>query len=164
MRTRGRGGYTLTEMMLVVAILGIVSSAGGMIFLQVFRYFRQSQARIDIQRDARAVFDLMSRNLRQAKATTIVISNAASQPPYSQIWFTRSDGKWVKYYQQGTKLYQVTQSTTAIAENLRFITFTFPRTDDDNLLSISLTLEKATYNQETKALQLSVEKIKVHND
>ena len=161
---KARRGYTLAELMLVVAILGILAGVGGTLFIQVFRFFRQNQARIDIQRDARAVFDLMSRNLRQAQASTIVIDNAAGQPPYSRVVFTKQNGRELSYYQQGNKLYQVDGGAKAVCENLRYVAFSTPRTDDENLVSIALTLEKGTYEQQTKALHLSVEKINVPND
>ncbi|MBI5242476.1 MAG: type II secretion system protein [Elusimicrobia bacterium] len=161
---RAPKGYTLTEVLMVVAIVGIISSVFPRLFIQVTRFFRQNQARADIQRDARSAFDLMSRNLRQALASSVAIDQASGQPPYSRISFTKIGGGAITYYQQGTKLYQVAGGTKTIAENLRYMAFTHLRTDDDNLVSVTLTLEKATYNQQTKALQLSVEKIRIKND
>lgn len=163
-RRARRAGYTLTELMMVVAILGILSTVGATMLTQVVRFFSMNQARVEIQRDARAVFDLMARNLRQAQASTIVIDQLSGQPPYSRVSFTKESGDAISFYQQGKTLYLVDGGTKTLCGNVRFLSFTFPRTDDDNLLSISLTLEKTTYNQQAKALQLSVEKIKVHND
>ncbi|MBI4424845.1 MAG: prepilin-type N-terminal cleavage/methylation domain-containing protein [Elusimicrobia bacterium] len=157
-------GFTLIEVMLVVAITSILASGGAVVLTQVFRFFRQTQARIEIQRDARAVFDQISRTLRSARASTIVIDQLTNQPPYSRITFTRIDGTALSYFQNGDTLYQVSGGTKSLCGNLRYIAFSTPRTDDDNIVSISLTLEKATYNSQTKALQLSVEKVKVNND
>lgn len=157
-------GFTLLELMLVVAILGIIASMGSVLLIQTSRFYRQNQARLDIQRDARTVFNLLAKNLRQAQASTITIDNAPSQPPYSRITFTKMSGDIITYYQENNKLYQVTTGTRALCETLRYVGFSMPRSDDDNLLSLSLTLEKATYEGGTKALQLSVEKIRIHND
>ena len=161
---RGRGGYSLTELMLVVGITGVLAAVGPLMMIQVTRFFRQNEARSAIQRDARAIFDLMGRNLRQAQASTIVIDQMTGQPPYSRVQFTKADGKQVTYYQQGDHLFQVAGGTKSLLENLRYVAFTNPRTDNDNLMSVTITLEQATYDAQTKALQLSVEKIRVYND
>jgi prepilin-type N-terminal cleavage/methylation domain-containing protein len=163
MRGKARG-FTLIEMMMTSAIVGIIVLVGAAFFTQVFRFFRMNQARAYIQRDARAVFDLISRNARQAEASSIVVDSLTGQPPYSRVSFTRKDGLNMSFYQSGAQIYQVVGGTKSICDNVRFFSLSFPRSDDDNLLSMSLTLEKATYNSQTKALQLSVEKIKVHND
>ena len=159
-----RGGYSLIEVMMVVAIVGVIGSIAPQLLIQVTRFFRQNQARTEIQRDAQATFNLIGRNLRQAQAGTIVIDQKTGQPPYSRVAFTRMDGRQLSYYQDGAKLYQVSGGTKAITENIRYIAFGHPRTDDGKLLTVTVTLEKATYNQQTKALQLSVQKFRVQND
>lgn len=164
MVTRSRAGYSLVEVMMAVAIIGIMSLVGPQLLIQTTRFFRQNQARVDIQRDARAVFDLMGRNLRQAQASTVTVDQLSGQPPYSRVTFTKKNGDAIVYYQQGDKLYMVDGGTKALTGNLRYVAFAHPRSDDDNLISVTITLEKATYNIQTKALQLSVEKIRIHND
>ena len=71
----------------------------------------------------------------------------------------------MSYYQQGNQLFQARGGVTGkmIANNLRYIAFTYPRTDDDTILSISFTFEKATYEGGTKALQMAVEKVRIMN-
>ncbi|MFH1725468.1 MAG: type II secretion system protein [Elusimicrobiota bacterium] len=157
-------GYTLTEMMAVIAIVGILAMVVPQLFIQVSRFFRQNQARAEIQRDARTVFALIGRNLRQARTTSIIVDQLSGQPPYSRISFKKMDDRVMSFYQEGSQLYQVTGGTKSIAKNLRYLAFTHPRTDDDTLVSVTLTLERATYEGQTKALQLSVEKIRVRND
>ncbi|MFH1725282.1 MAG: prepilin-type N-terminal cleavage/methylation domain-containing protein [Elusimicrobiota bacterium] len=165
MRTgRKTAGYTLTEMMAVMSIVGILSTVAPQLFIQVSRFFRQSQARTEIQRDSRTVFALLGRSLRQAQASTITVDHLWAQPPFSRITFTKKDGAVMSFYQKGTELYQVDGGTKSIAKNLRYLAFTFPHTDDENLLSVALTLEKATYQGQTKALQLSIEPVRVRNE
>ena len=84
-----RRGYSLIELMLVVAIVGSIAMVGPRLMIQMTRFFRQNQARVDIQREARTVFDLMGRNLRQAQASTIVVDQLSGQPPYSRVSFTK---------------------------------------------------------------------------
>jgi len=163
-RPGNRRGYTLTEAMLVVAIVGIVFALGPAILIQMTRFFRQTRARIEIQRDARNVLDLINRNLRQAKASTVVVDAAGGQPPYSRASFTRAQGNALTFYQQGTTLYMVSGGTKAISGNLRYLAFTYPRSDDDNIVSVSIAMETGTFESKTKALQLSVEKVRIMND
>ena len=170
-RTRSKvAGYTLTEAMLVVAIVGIVGSIGATLLIQMTRSFRQNDARIGIQREAREALHLINRNLRQAQATTVVIDQLAGEFPYSRITFTRltpSGGtSSLSFYQQGSKLLMTEGSLApkAISKNLRYLGFTYARTDNDRLISVSLTTESGTFEGKTKALQLSVEKVRIMND
>ena len=76
---------------MVVAIVGIISSTAPQLFIQITRFFQQNQARADIQREARTAFELMGRNLRQAKASTIVISAFAGEAKLA------TDGLWASF-------------------------------------------------------------------
>lgn len=170
MKRRGSAGYTLTEAMLTVAILGIVSTIAGNLMIQAQRYIRLTMARTAIQRDSRAALANINRELRQALAGTVVIDQAAGQPPQSRVTFNRykPDGttQTVIYYQQGRKLYLQSGSAAAgkpIADGLRYLAFTYPKTDDDAIISVSITFESATVQDATKALQMAVEKVRIMN-
>src|SRR5947207_13439338 len=105
-RLKSDRGFTLTEAMLVVAILGIVFALGPQLLTQVTRYYYVHNAKIEIQRDARGALDTMNRFLRQATSAGITISQVTGQPPYSQITFTTEGGVRMQFYQLGNKLYQ----------------------------------------------------------
>jgi len=168
-------GVTLIELMLVVVILGILFSVGSNVLLTGWKFIRLSQAKTEIQRDARTCLHLIHRNLREAKYTTATIYKSTvtpgvTNPPYSLISFTNIDGDEISYYQDGDKLYQKIKRTgetqyftNCLAEKLRYISFSYPRTDDATIISISLCFERATYAGGVKALQLSVEKIRLMN-
>lgn len=166
------GGVTLVELMIVVAIIGIVSAVSSNYLVNITRFFRLSQARIEIQRDARRCIDLINRNMRQASASTVTIkSYNSSQPPWSMIEFTDIKGTQWKFYQLGTKFYMSVKKTTdpsfktqAIAENLRSLIFAYPRFDNDKIISVSICFEKTTYEGRAKALQMSVEKVRIMNN
>ena len=67
-------------------------------------------------------------------------------------------------YQEGKHLYYMKNgSTGTLAENLRFVAFTYPRTDNSGIISVSMTFEEDTFAGHTKALQLSIEKVRVMN-
>jgi prepilin-type N-terminal cleavage/methylation domain-containing protein len=158
-------GFTLTELMIVVAVLGVVGTMGSSLIKNMIKFNRLNTARLDTQRGARDSLSQINRNLRQAKASTIVVSQEAGQPPYSALYFDSVDNRVMKYYQQDKKLYVVSNgSTSTLADNLRTIAFAFPRTDDPGILSVSVTFEKETYEGSSKALQMAIEKVRVMND
>jgi prepilin-type N-terminal cleavage/methylation domain-containing protein len=162
-------GYTLMELMIVVAIMGILLLAAPKIFKNAFRFVRLSFARAEIQKNARGSLGNINRELRQAIASSIVIDQATDMPPHSRITFTRyrPDGstREVSYYQNGKKLYLSIDGSDGrmVADELKYIAFSYPKTDDDSIVSVSLTFEKATYEGASKALQMAVEKVRIMN-
>lgn len=160
-----RGGFTLTEMMLTVGIMGFLSAVGAVIFTQSTRNTLVNQAKIDTQREARTALDIINRSIRQARASTISVSSEAGQPPYSSVSFTAVDDSSWKFYQSGKSLFSVSNgSTSTLCENLRYIAFTYARTDQSGIISVSITTEEKTYQSESKVLQLSVEQVRIMND
>ncbi len=107
-----RAGYSLIEVMLVVAILGIVSSVGAGMLLQVNRYFILTKTKNDLQKEARAAMYVMTRELRQGQSNTILIDRlATSQPFYSRITFTKIQGTTISFYQSGNQLFMKSGTT-----------------------------------------------------
>ena len=164
-----KSGYTLMEMMLVVGIMGVLILAAPKTFIKTYQFVQLITARVEIQKNARGALANINRDLRQAVGTSVVVDSVPGQPPHSRITFNKynsSGGQTaVSYYQEGNKLYQGVGGVTGkmIANNLRYIAFTYPRTDDDGIISISITFEKATYEGGTKALQMAVEKVRIMN-
>lgn len=165
---RARRGYTLVEVIVAVGLIGIFSMVAPRLFLEVTRYLRMSRAHYEIQRDSKNALLVINRALRQSRASTITVSNRPNQPPYSRIQFDKyvSDGvsQSISFYQEGDALFQVDQGRTReVCRNLRYIAFTYPRTDDSYILSVSITMERATYEGQSKALHLAVEKVRIMN-
>lgn len=161
---RGRGGYTLTEMMLVVAILGVLALVGPPLLINMTNFWRQTGARASVTRDARASLDIIDRMLRQAQASTIVIDQAAGQPSWSRISFTLIDGRAMSFYQSNNVLYVKNgTSVSPLCSDLGFIAFSFPRSDDTSIVSVALTTQAASYLGQSKALQLSIQKVRIMN-
>jgi prepilin-type N-terminal cleavage/methylation domain-containing protein len=158
-------GFTLVELMMTTAILGVIFLFGPGILTNITKFSRLNSARLETQRNARTALDQINKSLRQASAATIVITQQSSQPPYSMISFSTVDGRNLSYYQQGKSLYFGSNvSTISICTGLRYIAFAYPRTDDSGILSVSLTFEKDTYQGGTKALQMAIEKVRVMNN
>lgn len=164
-----RKGYTLMEMMAVLAVMGIVILSAPKLFSGVYRFTQLALARAEIQKNARGAISNINRGLRQAQASSVVIDQLAGMPPHSRITFSRykPDGgtETLSYYQSGKRLYLSSGGTGGkkVADNLRYIAFTYPKTDDAYIISISLTFEKATYEGGAKALQMAVEKVRIMN-
>ena len=85
-------GYTLTEAMMTVAILGILGGSAAPIMVRVNNFWRQTTARNEIERDVRASLDQINRTLRQADRKTVNIDQVSGQPPFSRITFNVEDG------------------------------------------------------------------------
>lgn len=160
-------GFTLAEMMVTVAILGIIFSLAPKVMIDTFKFFRLTIARSEIQRDARAALDLINRRLRQAKASTVVVDRLdVNQPPYSHVTFNTISGSTMTFYQEGTqlKMNDGVGSAATLADNLRYLAFTHITSSNENVMSVSVTFEKSVYVGKSKALQTAVEKVRVMNN
>lgn len=161
---RNAKGYTLTEAMITVAVVGILASASAPLLVQMTNFFRQTSARNAIQRDVRSSLDMINRFTRQGKAGTVVIDRDTNQPPMSRITFLSVTGQTVQFYQSNNKLMmRVGGNKTMLSNNIGYIAFTYPRTDDTSLISVALTAQSRTYKGSIKALQLSIQKVRIMN-
>ena len=107
----------------------------------------------------------MTRSLRQAQANSKKISRAnSSQPFYSKITFTKEQGDVLVFQQEGVNLYQIIGGASRpLSRNLKYLAFTFPRSDDMGIISVSLTLEKNIFQGRKKALHMASEKVRIMN-
>lgn len=164
MKKAREAGYTLTELLMVVAIVGILASVGPLLLSNLQNFYLMTTARNDIQRDARATLDIVNRNLRQAQYRTIVIDTPTSQGAYSRIRFKHIDGRYMEFRQSGANLVMVSSATNStITKNLVYIAFTYPRTDDPTIISVSMTMGKSIQLGRRKVLELTIQKIRVMN-
>jgi len=165
-------GWTLVELLLTIMIFSIITLGTSTFMTQGIRNMRLVIAKIDIQREARVSLSIMNKELRQAVQDTIVISRQnTSQPPYSKVTFVTIKGSTISYYQDGITLYQEIYDgnkhfVSKLSENVRFVHFIYPRTDDDGILQVSACFEKIPfpYVVGAKALQVSIEKVRIMND
>jgi len=163
-RTGKTPGYTLLEMMLVVAIVGIVASTGAYLLVHLNDFYQLTQANNDIERDARQCLDTMNRYIRQAQDLSITVSTPSNGGPYSRIDFTTIDGRNMSFYQSGDELVQVIGNTTTVmSKHLSYIAFTFPQSDDPTIVSVSLTMGETIQRGQKKVLELTIEKVRVMN-
>jgi len=160
--TRSKG-FTIVELLINVVTIGIIAGALSALFFKWIQLWYLSSAKAEIQRDGRACVSEVDRFLRQADASSVVIDRYdSSQPPYSRLSFTR-DGQAYIYYQKGQELYEVVAGTRTLAKCVRCVQFIYPETADNSIITMSIAFEKKTYSSQTKALQLSVAKVRIMN-
>jgi prepilin-type N-terminal cleavage/methylation domain-containing protein len=162
-----RPGFTLIEVMVTVAIVGILASLSAMLMVNVNRYFILSKAHLELQEEARGIMYVITRNLRQAQNVTITIDQATnSQSYYSRITFTEENGTTMSFFQNGNLLVQQWGSsgqTNTVSQHLFYLAFSFPRSDDMTLVSVSMTLEKALYQGQKTAFHMASQQVQVMN-
>ena len=166
-RRRGSRGFTLAEMMITVVIMGIVAGMSAKAFTATWQFFRMSMARAELQRDARQVLDMLNRSMRQARASTVVVtSDSSSQPPYSKVTFDTLAVSSVSFWQDGRKLMmqEGAGGSRVLADDLRYLAFTYGQTDNATIMSVSVSFEKSLYSGRKKALQMAVDKVRLMNN
>ncbi len=162
-RHRTSYGFTVVELMINVVTIGIIAGALSALFFKWIQLWYLSSAKAEIQRDGRTCVSAVDKHLRQASASSVVIDRYDSnQPPYSRISFTKDSQPFI-YYQNGQEFYEVINSTRTLAKSVRIVQFIYPDTSDNSIVAMSIAFEKKTYSSQTKALQLSVAKVRIMN-
>ncbi|MCX5797375.1 MAG: prepilin-type N-terminal cleavage/methylation domain-containing protein [Elusimicrobia bacterium] len=159
---RPRPGFTLVEAMMVVAIMGMIATVAPALLLQANRAFILSRVRTDLQGQARGIMYIITRELRQAQSATITIDQASGQPYYSRITFTKQQGTTMCFYQQGNRLMQkVGSNIHMLTSCLTYMAFSFPRSDNMGIISVSMTVQQTIYQGQIKALHMASQQVRV---
>lgn len=119
-------GFTLIELMIVVALLGILGYGIMKFFSNTFRVWWQTSQQIEAQQKARVAMDEMTRFIRQARPVAdIVVGEQAGEDPNTMITFTHIDERQISYFQFGDSLRRVVDGVTTdvIPEDLVSISF-----------------------------------------
>ncbi|MFQ5867823.1 MAG: type II secretion system protein J [bacterium] len=132
---RGKG-FTLIELMIVVALLGILAVGAAVFFTNTFDIWHQSRRQISVQQNARVAMGEMSRNIRQcADPGAIVPGVGSSSTAIDFVLFDAGGNKNITFYRgdnvtkapsaTGTALYRVVNGVTStlITDNLQSIWF-----------------------------------------
>ena len=160
---KSRGGFTFTEVMIVVMILSVMALIAPRLFSQLFQFYAIHSAKIEIQRDARVALDMINRMVREGTASSVVIDRAAGQPPCSRLTFRTTANQTIEFYQKGNELFEVQNTTTSISKNLEFLAFSYPQSDDPSVITVSMTMSKLAFQGVPKTLDVAVEKVRVMN-
>ncbi len=149
-RRRDQEGFTLVELMIVVVIMGLLSTVIARFFMSSNLMWLFSSASIQSQQKARIARDNINSGLRQASAASVVITRYdSSQPPMSMISFVDARGNSMAFWQKDMGFYQgswitgtagrtVTKGSYIIPFNLQAVTFYYPNIKDTRRVSYSL--------------------------
>ncbi len=105
-------GFTLVELVITVAIAGILGLGLVKFFKNTYDIWRMNTRQIDVQQQARTAMDEMSRFIRQSSAPASGMYPAPGEQD-TYISFYLSDGRWMKYYQDNDELKRVVNDATS---------------------------------------------------
>lgn len=159
-----RRGMTLMEMIIVVAILGVVAIVAPTLLTKSTQMYVLGKTKLELQREARMIMYNITRELRQAQSSTLTIDQVTGQPYYSRLRFTKAQGSSITLRQQGKSLiFSEGVVVSTMTQNLSYLSFTFPRSDDMTIISVAITLQQQIYGGGLKALHMASEKVRVMN-
>lgn len=145
-RASGQRGLTLTELLVVAAIMGLGAAVVPKMMIDLVRFTNRNTTQIEVQREARIAMDEMLRLLRTARRASIDIKSPAGQPPFSKIKFTGGDDRVYLIYQSGSQLLIGPEMGTKriYSNNLVWCSFFNTQGTSFNTVTVSISLSKAT--------------------
>jgi len=178
-RPRPEAGFTMTELMIAIALLGIGMSWIVNLFMLGWQNWKRNYDELTAQQSARRAMAIMVQALREGRPGSIVISKEPVPSTtyffganYSRISFT--DGRWRgwKFYQRFDKLMGVCplvtgpnpSTTQFLAGDVQSVCFTFPSFSDNSLVDVALTIRKMPYvNSSSPVVVQLVERVMLRN-
>ena len=133
-------GFTLIELMVVVALLAVLGYGIVTFFTNTFKVWWQTRQQIEAQQKARVAMDEMTRFIRQARPVTgIEVDKWGSEAANTMITFTHIDGRQIRYYKSDDSLKRVVggDTTDVIPEDLVSIYFILDSTITPTQVDIS---------------------------
>ena len=116
---RDQRGFTLTELLVVTAVLGVVLGAVILIQQKGQEAYLMGSNRVETQQNARVALDLMTRELRSATAVTAI-------PSSTSLTFTDQTGASVQYQLSSGNLTRTAAGTaTTLIGGVRSLAFTY---------------------------------------
>jgi len=94
-------GFTLAELLVVVAILGLMLAGLVLVQQQGQQSYLMGAHRVEAQQNARVALDLMVRELRSAQTVTVI-------PSGTDITFVDKNGLTIQYQLSGTTINRIT--------------------------------------------------------
>lgn len=137
---KGHRGFTIIELLIAVTIVIALALAAATLFASVLKLQVRDKLTQDLQREADAVSEHMSRNLKQAVSVDTVNSNFTTNPNTLTVKLENNQSR--KYFVTGSQVHYVNESGTD--ENLQAPGST----------TTSLTFEQSTANQVLQQIKI----------
>jgi prepilin-type N-terminal cleavage/methylation domain-containing protein len=102
---RDQRGFTLTELLVVATVLGMILAGVVLIQMQGQQAYLFGSHRVEVQQNNRAALELIVRELRSAQSVTALTSA-------SDLTFTDATGATLRYQLSGTTLNRTASGTT----------------------------------------------------
>jgi len=180
-RRRSESGFTMTELMIAVAMLGIIGGIWVNVFIGGWRTWQRNFKELTAQQSARRAMAIMVQAIREGRPGSVIISKPTNGPNFSQIAFT--DGRWRNWIfrQNGTRLMTVmplvpmsngqpipngpvASTTDFLAGDVQAVFFTFPSFSDTGLVDVGLTIRVFPYPQAANPIVVQlVERVMLRN-
>ena len=171
-RTKHERGMTLIELMMTVAITGMLMTTVALIMRDAFRAWFSQSRRLEMVRQSRLSMDMIIKQVHAGSATTVSIGScslSSPQMPYSMLAFNRWDaGTWqTRFYlniyrdkdgkENGVLVYErpnfpvdsdtvTLTARTVLATGVANLCFTYPSWRMDNRIEVNLGLLRHKYD------------------
>jgi hypothetical protein len=156
---------TLTEIIMVTVLASALLLYAGPLLKNIRRFFALNSAKTLIQREARDSMAALSRGLRAGTSSSVVIDQAAGEPPYSRIAFQKLTGEQCVFYQRDNEFRMVVANKeTILSKHLHSFIVTLPRSSDLSSVTALLSLEREYLKGQFKAYTLTSERIRLMNE
>lgn len=133
---QGTQGYTLLELLAVLAITGMVVAALGGLLLNGFRACQRAEVRSEIQEAARVSLEMIARDIRNCQSLREVRED--------RLIMTDADGSRLEYYVSSQTLYRSIRGVSnPVANQVQDLGF---REVHPDLVEVSLTAGDGEYS------------------
>jgi prepilin-type N-terminal cleavage/methylation domain-containing protein len=155
---RDQRGFTLAELLVVTAIIGMVMAGIFTLQLQGQQVYLYGSNRVETQQNARVALDLMTRDLRSAQSVTTIASA-------QDITFVDENGNSVRYKLSGSTLNRTdtANGTIALLGGVQSLTFTYYSAYDGSTNTGTTTANAALVTSIKVQVQTRSEDQTLHN-
>ncbi len=165
-RLQGEAGFTLVELMIAMAVLGVGLAFAVNSFLNGWQLWKRTFDELVLQSRARRALALVTQALREATPGSVKLSSPAGK--FSRIEFTDIRGRGWAFYRSGWKAQAVvttgaTTATTFLAENVAMLSFMYPSFQDTGLIDVGICLSATPYAKANHVVVQLSERVMLRN-